>query len=182
MSRIGKKPVAFPANVKISVSDGTLNVEGPKGKLSIKLHPAVTLDVDSAQRIIKVNVKDQTFGAVHGTTRALINNMVVGVVNPFEKRLEINGVGYGAKLDGKKLVLTVGFAKPVEMAVPAELTVEVSDPLHINIRGSDKQKVGHFAAVCRKVRPPEPYKAKGIRYFGEIIRRKAGKAFVGGGE
>jgi large subunit ribosomal protein L6 len=188
MSRIGKQPVAIPPNVKVQLENGTLRVEGPKGKLEFRYHPNMRVIYDAQARLIRVErPNDERLNrALHGLTRSLINNMVIGVTQGFEKRLKIEGIGYQARLEkdkqGKpKLVLSVGFSHPVIVDVPPELTVEVPDPNTIVVRGCDKQKVGEFAAEVRHVRPPEPYKGKGIRYENEVVRRKQGKAPVGAG-
>jgi large subunit ribosomal protein L6 len=181
VSRIGKQPVVIPSGVKVSQvkADGSvrLDVEGPKGKLSFPFRGNVQIAVEASQ--IKVTRSgDEPFErAYHGTARALIANMVEGVTRGFERRLDIEGVGYNAKVEGKKLVLQIGFSHPVALAIPAGVTVETPKPTNVVIKGPDKQVVGEFAANVRKVRPPEPYKGKGIRYSDEKIIRKAGKAF-----
>ncbi len=185
MSRIGKLPVALPAGVKAIKQGRRIQIEGPKGKIALDVHPEIGVVVDDAAKQVRVERPSDSkqHKALHGLTRALINNMVRGVVDPYEIKLEINGVGYGAKVEGKQLVLTVGFAHPVKLAIPAGLTVETPKPTEIFIRGVDKQAVGEFAAVVRRVRPPEPYNAKGIKYgeskdrAAEVIKRKAGGAF-----
>lgn len=179
MSRIGKKPVAFPAEVEISVSGQTLTVKGPKGELSLEAHPNMSLGISSDDRVATVTRPDDTREnrALHGLTRSLIQNMVDGVQKPFEKRLTIVGVGYNASLAGNKLSLQVGFANTVVLEVPAGVTCDVPAPTSVIVRSPDKQAVGQFAANVRRVRPPEPYKGKGIRYENEHVRRKAGKAF-----
>ncbi|MFC1705480.1 50S ribosomal protein L6 [Planctomycetota bacterium] len=188
MSRIGKLPVAIPKGVKISCSGSTVEVEGPKGKIGYTFHPDMSIDLDEAKQELRVarpsNVKRHR--ALHGLTRALISNMVRGVVEPFEKRLEITGVGYGAAVKGNKVELTVGFSHNVSIDIPDGVEVTVSRPQEIVITGVDKQKVGDLAARIRRVRPPEPYNSKGIRYGRskdqreEIVKRKAGKAFGSG--
>jgi large subunit ribosomal protein L6 len=182
MSRIGKQPVTVPGGVKVQLANGTIRVEGPKGKLELAYHPNMRVAFDEGKRVITVERPDdeRLNRALHGLTRSLINNMVLGVTTGYEKRLKIEGIGYQARLDKKKLVLTVGFANAVEMTPPEGVTVELPDPTTIIIRGADKQKVGQFAAEVRKVRPPEPYKGKGIRYEGEQVRRKEGKSFASG--
>ncbi len=179
MSRIGKKPVAVPEKVKVTVAGGTVNIEGPKGKASRAFRPEVTISYSDAKRAIVVERKsDEAFArAYHGTARAHLANMVRGVTAGFERALSIVGVGYNAKVQGKKLVLQVGFSHPYEMAIPEGVTVEVPQPTRIVVKSVDKQKVGEFAARVRKVRPPEPYKGKGIRYENEVVIKKAGKAF-----
>jgi large subunit ribosomal protein L6 len=177
MSRIGKKPVAVPASVKVEVSGNRVSVKGPAGELSISVHP--TMSVESQAGSLLVNRPDdkRTSRALHGLTRSLLQNMVDGVVKPFEKKLEITGVGYNANLAAGKLTLQVGFANKIVLVVPPGVKCEVPDPTHVIVKSCDKQACGQFAAEIRAVRPPEPYKGKGIRYQDEQVRRKAGKAF-----
>jgi large subunit ribosomal protein L6 len=181
MSRIGVKPVAVPSGVTISVKDGSVRVKGPKGELDTPIGRGFELSVDDAKKTVTVKRPgDQRQDrARHGLYRALINNMLVGVSTGFQRNLEIEGVGFNAKAEGKKLTLNIGFANPVTFEIPAGLTIETPKPTQIHIKGTSKQLVGQFAANVRKIRPPEPYKGKGIRYEGEVIQRKAGKA-VGG--
>lgn len=181
MSRIGKKPVPVAAGIDVTVNEQLVKVKGPKGELSLNAHPAMTIEYDAASREIKVTrPNDQRQNrALHGLTRALIANMVEGVAKPFEKRLEIQGVGYQASLAGKNISLQVGFANTIKLPVPPGITCQVPAPTQIIISGIDKGVVGQFAANIRRVRPPEPYKGKGIRYVGEQVRRKAGKALAG---
>ena len=181
MSRIGKKPVPVAAGIDVSVNEQLVKVKGPKGELTLNAHPAMTVDFDAAAREIKVTRPDDARQkrALHGLTRALIANMVEGVAKPFEKKLEIQGVGYQATLAGKNLSLQVGFANTIKLPVPPGITCVVPQPTQIIITGIDKGVVGQFAANIRRVRPPEPYKGKGIRYVGEQVRRKAGKALAG---
>lgn len=183
MSRIGKKPVSLPDKVSAKVDAGVLSVKGPAGELKLKFHHAMKVAVDDAKKQIVVNRPDDEAEnkALHGLTRSLVNNMVVGVVTPYEKKLEIIGVGYQASVAGKNLALQVGFANVVKLPIPPSVKVTLPDNTHITLQSADKQAVGQFAAVIRKVRPPEPYKGKGIRYEGEHVRRKAGKAFASGG-
>jgi large subunit ribosomal protein L6 len=184
MSRIGKKPIAVPAGVTATVTGGVFKVKGPQGELSFKFHPAMKVAVDEGTKQIAVTRPDDEAQnrALHGLTRALINNMVAGVVTLFEKKLEIVGVGYQASIaGGKTLNLQVGYANVVKLPIPAGVKCTLPDNTHIVLNSADKQAVGQFAAVIRKVRPPEPYKGKGIRYEGEHVRRKAGKAFASGG-
>src|SRR5262245_28411201 len=178
MSRIGKIPVPVPANVKVAVSGGELAVEGPLGKLKQNFLPLVNIEFDQAAKRLVVNRKDDTrqAKAVHGLTRALVRNMVEGVTKGYEKKLEIVGVGYLASIQKNQLQLRVGFANEVHLPIPAGLNVTCPDQTHVLIKGVDKQAVGQFAAEVRAVRKPEPYKGKGIRYDGEQVRRKAGKA------
>ena len=179
MSRIGKKPVAVPEKVKVSVAGATVTIEGPKGKISREFRSEVALKYSDSDRTIRVErTSEEPFArAYHGTSRAHLANMVRGVVQGFERSLSIVGVGYNAKVQGKKLVLAVGFSNAVEMPIPEGVTVEVPQPTLIVVKSVDKQKVGEFAARVRKVRPPEPYKGKGIRYQDEKVVKKAGKAF-----
>jgi len=180
MSRIGKQPVAIPAGVTVEVSGRTVKVRGPKGEVSQLIHPAITanLDKEKSRLLLKRQGDDRMLRTLHGTMRALVNNMVLGVTRGFTKVLEINGVGYQARMQGKELALVVGFSQPVVMTPPAGVTVQLPSPTQIIVTGPDKQVVGEFAAEIRRVRPPEPYKGKGIKYQQEVIRRKAGKAFV----
>lgn len=179
MSRIGKKPVPVPAGVDVKIQAGEIAVKGKSGELRMRFHPLMLVKFDEAARNVVVDRPDdeRQNRALHGLTRSLINNMVQGVTTPFEKKLEIVGVGFQATLKGKTLELQVGFANIVKLPIPAQVVCEVPDPTHINLRSVDKQAVGQFAAEVRRVRPPEPYKGKGIRYVGEYVRRKAGKAF-----
>jgi large subunit ribosomal protein L6 len=183
MSRIGKQPVVIPSGVKVSLADGKVRVEGPKGKLELSPHPLMKVQHDEAGKALKVVRPDdeRQSRALHGLTRSLIANMVEGVTKGYEKRLKIEGIGYQARMDKKAVVLTVGYANAVTMAPPEGVTVELGDPTTIIIRGADKQKVGQFAAEVRAVRKPEPYKGKGIRYENEQVRRKEGKSFASGG-
>lgn len=177
MSRIGKKPVSVPAGVMVEVAGSRVSVKGPSGELGMSVHPAMQVVVEGPS--IQVNRPDdkRSHRALHGLTRSLIQNMVTGVVKPFEKKLEIQGVGYNASLSGNKITLQVGFANKIVLEVPAGVQCEVPDATHVIVRSADKQACGQFAAEIRAVRPPEPYKGKGIRYQDEFVRRKAGKAF-----
>jgi large subunit ribosomal protein L6 len=180
MSRIGRKPVAVPANVKVSIVDSTIQVEGPKGKLNFSHRPEIGVVYDESKREVKVTRSDdeRLSRSLHGLTRSLISNMVQGVASGYTRKLEIVGVGYQAQLKKANTVaLQVGYANQVVLEAPPGVTVTVPDATHVVITGADKQAVGQFAAEVRKVRPPEPYKGKGIRYEGEAVRRKAGKAF-----
>jgi large subunit ribosomal protein L6 len=180
MSRIGRKPVPVPASVKIEIVDSTIQVEGPKGKLSFNYRPEIDVAFDRAagQIIVSRHDDERVNRSLHGLTRSLVANMVQGVTSGYAKKLEIVGVGYQAQLKKANTVaLQVGYANQVVLEAPPGVNVAVPDPTHITISGADKQAVGQFAAVVRKVRPPEPYKGKGIRYEGEFVRRKAGKAF-----
>jgi large subunit ribosomal protein L6 len=183
MSRIGKQPVAYPAGVKVQVADGKVRIEGPKGKLELAYHRNMGVQHDDGKKVITVTrPNDERLNrSLHGLTRSLIANMVLGVTKGYEKRLKIEGIGYQARMDKKAVVLTVGYANAVTMNPPDGVTVELPDPTTIIVRGPDKQKVGQFAAEVRKVRKPEPYKGKGIRYENEQVRRKEGKSFASGG-
>lgn len=178
MSRIGKKPVPVPEGVTVSVQDRRIRVEGPLGKLEYEHRPEVQVRYDEAARQVVVTREsdDRASRAYHGLTRSLINNMVIGVKEGYEKRLEIVGVGYLGAIQGDTLTLRVGFANEVKKKIPPDLQVTCPDQTHIVVRGCDKQRVGQFAAEVRAVRKPEPYKGKGIRYQGEHVRQKQGKA------
>ena len=176
MSRIGRAPVAIPAGVEVNVADNNVvTVKGPKGTLTQQFNENLTITVEG--NVITVarpnDLKENR--ALHGLTRSLINNMVVGVTEGFKKTLEVNGVGYRVALEGNKLVMNLGFSHQVIMEAPAGITVEVPNPNLIIVSGYDKQLVGQFAANIREKRPPEPYKGKGIKYSDEVIRRKVGK-------
>ena len=183
MSRIGKQPVTLPSGVKVQLADGKVKVEGPKGKLEFTPHPAMKVEHDDKAKAIKITrPNDERLNrSLHGLTRSLIFNMVEGVTKGYEKRLKIEGIGYQARMKAKAVVLTVGYANAVEMNPPDGVTVELPDPTTIIVKGADKQKVGQFAAEIRRVRKPEPYKGKGIRYETEQVRRKEGKSFTSGG-
>lgn len=177
MSRIGQLPVVVPAGVDVKIKGTHVRVKGPKGELQHTFPADMAISFEDGEVVVKRPSDERTHRAYHGMTRALINNMVVGVSTGFSKVLEINGVGYRAKLEGKNLILNVGFSHPVKVEPPEGIEFEVDDRTRqIVIKGYDKQAVGHVAADIRKVRPPEPYKGKGIKYLGERIRRKAGKA------
>lgn len=182
MSRIGKQPIAIPAGVKASVANGQIKIEGPKGKLEFTHHPNVKVESDGKQLTVTRPDDDRVNRALHGLTRALVNNMVVGVTTGYEKKLKIEGVGYQAAMKGKAVELTVGFANRIVHEPPAGVTVAVPDPTTIVVSGADKQAVGQFAANIRASKKPEPYKGKGIRYETEVVRRKEGKSFAAGGK
>lgn len=173
-------PVVVPNGVTVDVVAGQVSAVGPKGKLSVSLHPAVSVAKDGTTLNVSVNGTGRSDRSLHGLYRSLVNNAVTGVHTGFEKRLELNGVGYQVQLKGKKLELSVGYSKPVVFEVPAEITVTLPDNTHLVVSGVDKQAVGQFAAQVRASRVPDPYKAKGVKYAGEFIRRKAGKAFGAG--
>jgi large subunit ribosomal protein L6 len=180
MSRIGKKPVPVPAGVKVQIADRTVTVEGKLGQLQWEHRPEVSVAYDEAAKVVNVTRRDdeRQSRALHGLTRALLVNMMAGVTQGYEKRLEIQGVGYLAAIQGTTLQLRVGLANELQVPIPEGVKVTVPDQQHIVIQGIDKQKVGHFAASVRALRKPEPYKGKGIRYLGEPVRRKQGKAMV----
>jgi large subunit ribosomal protein L6 len=177
MSRIGKKPIEIPANVEIKLDGDLIVVKGPKGTLEQKIHPLVKVEVNEKEIVVTVNKPENSEeNAMWGLFRSLIFNMVVGVTDGFEKKLEINGVGYKARVEGKgKLILNVGYSHQVDFAIAEGLECQVDGNV-ISVSGIDKQLVGETAANIRKVRKPEPYKGKGIKYIDEIIRRKVGKA------
>jgi large subunit ribosomal protein L6 len=181
MSRIGRAPIAIPVGVKVSVSGQTVAIEGPKGKLSRDLHPAIRAEVKDGQILVKRPDDSKSNRALHGLSRALLNNMVVGVTQGFNKGLEIEGVGYRAAVEGNKLTFALGFSHPVEMQLPKGISVTVDKQVSLNVSGIDKELVGQVAADIRFLKEPEPYRGKGIRYSGEVIRRKAGKAAATGG-
>ncbi|MEM9644977.1 MAG: 50S ribosomal protein L6 [Planctomycetota bacterium] len=176
MSRIGNKPVQIEGGAKVSVTDRLVEVEGPKGKLSYTHRPEVAVSVEGDTVVIKRNNDERSAREFHGLTRALIANMVEGVTKGYEKRLEIVGVGYLATLAGDTLQLRVGYANELHRKVPAGLTVTCPDQTHVVVQGCDKQQVGQFAAEIRSLRKPEPYKGKGVRYEGEQVKIKPGKA------
>ena len=176
MSRIGNMPVAVPAGVEVKIDGQHITVKGPKGSLERDIHPNIKVELDGNE--IKVTRPDDSKlnRSLHGTTRALIHNMVEGVVNEFKVELEINGVGYRAQKQGNKLVMNLGYSHPVEMEEPEGITFDLADAHHITVRGIDKELVGQTATVVRSKRPPEVYRGKGIKYATEHIRRKEGKA------
>jgi large subunit ribosomal protein L6 len=176
MSRIGRKPIDIPAGVNVDINGNTVTVKGPKGTLTKELHKDMIIKKEGSQVIVERPSDDKMHKSLHGLTRTLINNMVEGVTKGFEKSLEINGVGYRAQKQGKKLVLTLGYSHPVEMEEPAGITFDVPAPNKIIVKGCDKQEVGEYAAKIRIKRKPEVYKGKGIKYETEVIRRKEGKA------
>ncbi len=176
MSRIGKLPIAIPAGVKVALDGNTMTVTGPKGALTQELHSRMTIAVETEQIVVTRPTEEKADCALHGLTRSLINNMVVGVTVGFQKKLEINGVGYRAEISGNTLTLSLGYSHPVVYELPAGISVEVEKQTKLSVNGIDKQLVGSAAAKIRSFRAPEPYKGKGIKYADEKILRKAGKA------
>lgn len=177
MSRIGNRPIAVPNGVEIEIADGnTVTVTGPKGTLTQNLSPNMSLTRDNGTVLVERPDNERENRSLHGLTRTLLNNMVVGVTDGYKRDLEIQGVGYRAALDGTTLVLSVGFSHPVRMSPPEGVSYTLDGNTRLSVVGIDKQLVGEEAARIRRVRPPEPYKGKGIRYAGEQVRRKAGKA------
>ncbi|MCC7518571.1 MAG: 50S ribosomal protein L6 [Verrucomicrobiae bacterium] len=175
MSRIGKKPVEIPAQVKASVNGRTVKVEGPKGKLSLELPRAVDAVVDGQKLAVRATSEERAARAMHGLARSLIRNMVLGVTQGYRKQLEIEGVGFKAAVQGKNLNLNLGFSHPILFPIPEGIKISVEENTKIIVDGCDKQQVGEVAASIRRFYPPEPYKGKGVRYAGEKIRRKEGK-------
>lgn len=182
MSRIGKKPVPI-GSAKVAISGKDVRVEGPKGKLQFTVHEKVQVTLNDADKELVVTRPDDegSSRALHGLTRAILANMIQGVTAGYQKRLDIQGVGYKAEQKGKNIVLSVGFANTISVPIIEGVTVTLESPVKISITGADKQAVGQMAANIRGVRPPEPYKGKGIRYEGEQVKLKAGKAFTGAG-
>lgn len=179
MSRIGRSPITVPAGVDVKIDGSAVTVKGPKGTITKQFKPSMKITMDGG--VIKVERPDDENinKSLHGLTRTLINNMIIGVTQGFEKRLEINGVGYRCQKQGKDLNLVLGFSHPVVVSDTEDITTEAPQPNQIIVKGIDKQKVGQFAAELRGIRPPEPYKGKGIKYADEVIRRKEGKAAKG---
>ncbi|MFH1459737.1 MAG: 50S ribosomal protein L6 [Candidatus Omnitrophota bacterium] len=178
MSRIGVRPVNIPQGVKINISNDVINVEGPKGKLQFPINLKIKVTADDKQVKVERAGNAKQIRALHGLTRAMIANMIKGVYEGFLCELEMTGVGYRAKTSGKKLNLQLGFSHPIDMDIPEGIIIETPKPTQIIVKGIDKQKVGQVAANIRGFLPPEPYKGKGIRYVGEYVRRKSGKAMA----
>ena len=176
MSRIGLKPITIPAGVYVNVNGTTVTVEGPNGTLSMDAHPNMTVSIEGSEIIVSSPNEAKENRSLHGLTRTLIHNMIVGVTEGFKKNLEVNGVGYRVQMQGNNLVMNLGFSHQVTMEAPEGIKVECPSANAIVISGADKQMVGQFAAQVREKRPPEPYKGKGIKYAEEHIRRKEGKA------
>jgi large subunit ribosomal protein L6 len=180
MSRVGKLPVTVPDGVEVRVDGSTVAVKGPRGELEQRFDPDMQIELSDGELVVRRPTDQARHRALHGLTRSLIANMVQGVTEGFRRSLEIQGVGYRAEKRGRNLVLNVGFSHPALFDVPEGIEIELESPTLIHVDGADKQTVGEVAAEIRQVRPPEPYKGKGIRYVGEQVRRKAGKAAVGG--
>jgi large subunit ribosomal protein L6 len=182
MSRIGRLPIPVPSGVDVTISGRTLTVAGPKGQLTRELHPDMTVKREEANLVVTRPTEQKTHKQLHGLTRTLVNNMVVGVTDGYRKGLEITGVGYRAALSGKKLQLNLGYSHQIEIDPPSGISFELENPTRLAVIGIDKELVGQIAAKVRSTRKPEPYKGKGVRYAGEKIRRKAGKAGKIGGK
>ena len=179
MSRIGRKPIAIPAGVEVKVDGSTVTVKGPKGELTNTFNADIAIAVEGNEVVVTRPSDNKEHRSLHGLTRTLISNMVIGVTEGFKKELQVNGVGYRVQKQGTNLVMNLGYSHQVIMAEPDGITIEVPGPNSIIVTGPDKQKVGQFAAEVREKRPPEPYKGKGIKYIDEHIRRKEGKAAKG---
>jgi large subunit ribosomal protein L6 len=182
MSRIGRLPIPVPSGVDVTIDGRQVTVKGPKGTLSRALHPDMTLSREDGTLVVTRPTEQKTHKQLHGLTRTLVNNMVVGVTDGYRKGIEITGVGYRAALNGKKLTLNLGYSHPIEIDPPEGISFEVENPTRLAVVGIDKELVGQIAAKVRATRKPEPYKGKGVRYAGEYIRRKAGKAGKIGGK
>ena len=176
MSRIGRKPINIPAGVEAKFENGVMTVKGPKGTLTQKINPNMTVEINGAVIEVKRPDDEKLNRSLHGLTRTIIHNMVIGVTEGYKKELEVNGVGYRCQKQGNKLVMNIGYSHQVIIEETEDIKIDVPNPNSIVIHGIDKQKVGQFAAEVREKRPPEPYKGKGIKYAGEYIRRKEGKA------
>jgi large subunit ribosomal protein L6 len=181
MSRIGRLPVVLPSGVEVTMEGATVRVSAGKQALTMTVPAGVSVRHEDQRLLVEAEGAGASGRAMHGLARALIANMVQGLTNGFSKELDIVGVGYRAQLSGARLSLHVGFSHPVEVPIPEGITIQVPKPTTILIKGADKQQVGQFAATLRRIAPPEPYKGKGIKYAGEVIRRKAGKAATGSG-
>ena len=182
MSRIGRLPIAVPSTVDVTIEGRQLTVKGPKGTLSRQLHPDMSVRQEDGSILVSRPTEQKTHKQLHGLTRTLVNNMVVGVTDGYRKGLEITGVGYRASKVGEKLQLNLGYSHPIEIDPPSGITFEVENPTRLAVVGIDKELVGQIAAQVRSTRKPEPYKGKGVRYAGEVVRRKAGKAGKIGGK
>jgi large subunit ribosomal protein L6 len=181
MSRVGKKPIVVPKDVKIRISADSLEVQGPKGKLQSPIPPGISFEVQGAELLCSRKNEERQVRAFHGLARALAQNAVTGVTTGFSRELDIVGVGYRAALEGSKVVFALGYSHPVEFKVPEGIKIAIDKQTHIVVSGNDRQQVGQVAAEIRRLRKPDPYKQKGIRYMGEILKKKAGKAGATGG-
>ena len=182
MSRIGRLPIAVPSTVDVTIDGRQLTVKGPKGTLSRALHPDMAVAQEDGSIVVSRPTEQKMHKQLHGLTRTLVNNMVVGVTDGYRKGLEITGVGYRAALNGRKLTLNLGYSHPIEIDPPEGISFELENPTHLAVIGIDKELVGEIAAKVLATRNPEPYKGKGVRYAGEYVRRKAGKAGKIGGK
>lgn len=176
MSRVGRLPIGIPAGVEVAVADQVVRVKGPKGALERSVHPSIQVTIDDKRIVVSRRSDDRVHRALHGLTRALVANMVTGVTKGYQVELEIQGVGYRAQKQGQNLTIQVGYSHPVEIRPPQGVTLDAPQPTRIVVAGVDKEQVGQLAATIRAIREPDPYKGKGIRYLGERVRRKPGKA------
>lgn len=176
MSRVGRKPIPLPSGVEVKVDDGVVSVKGPLGKLEWPVAPGIGVSVADGQVLISRTSDDRKVRALHGLVRAELNNMIVGVTKGYERSLEITGVGYKAQVQGQTVMFNVGYVNPVTFSIPPGIEVKVDKQTLITVRGADKRKVGQIAANIRAIKPPDVYKQKGIRYAGEVLRKKEGKA------
>jgi large subunit ribosomal protein L6 len=174
MSRIGNKPISIPSGVKVQIKDGTVEVQGPKGKMNVRVPAGISFEQKDSTLMAKRETEEHR--ALHGLARALVGNAVTGVTQGFKKELDIVGVGYRAEVKGKNLVLALGFSHPIEFPIPEGIQIAVEKQTHMTVSGADKNQVGQIAANLRALRPPDPYKQKGIRITGERLKKKAGKA------
>ena len=179
MSRIGKKAIAIPSGIKVNVDDNRVSVQGPKGKLTLEIAAGISVAVEKGKVLVTRSNDERSTRAKHGLIRALINNMIVGTSQGFERSLDINGVGYRAEIKGRTIVMYLGYSHPIEYQIPQEVEVVVEKQTRLIVRGADKEAVGKTAAKIRSFHIPDPYKAKGVTYVGEVIRRKAGKKAIG---
>lgn len=179
MSRVGRKPIPIPSGIDVKVDKNSVSIKGPKGQLKQDFHPRIGINVDAGNILVSRSSDDKLDRSLHGLTRSIISNMITGVTKGYEKALEISGVGYRAQVQGKSLMLTLGFSHPVEFKLPEGIDAAVDKQTNITIKGIDKYLVGQVAANIRSLKPPEPYKGKGIKYSNEVVRRKEGKAGKG---
>ncbi len=179
MSRVGRKPIPIPSGIDVKVDKNSVSIKGPKGQLKQDFHPRIGINVDAGNILVSRSSDDKLDRSLHGLTRSIISNMITGVTKGYEKALEISGVGYRAQVQGRSLMLTLGFSHPVEFKLPEGIDAAVDKQTNITIKGIDKYLVGQIAANIRSLKPPEPYKGKGIKYSDEVVRRKEGKAGKG---